>query len=139
MPKKILFLLLLAISSTGFAQSNVGELTQQGGKKLSKEELQQLHAGGVTYKGALTNGGTFTEQHKTDGSVSGSAQTPRGSSGLTGTWTINDEGRLCTVVTIVANGNKLDACRVIWKQGDKYFSSDGDAPATAVISRQFEK
>ena len=139
MSKKILFLMLLAMSSATFAQSSVGELTQQGGKKLSKEELQQLHAGGVTYKGALQSGGTFSEQHKTDGSVSGNAQTARGSSGLVGTWNINDEGRLCTVVTVLASGNKLDSCRFVWKQGDKYFSSDGDAPGTTLLSRQFEK
>ena len=134
---KIIFLMVL--SSVSFAQSNVGELMQQGGKKLSAEELKQLHAGGVTYKGSLASGGTFREQHKTDGSVSGNAQTLRGSSGLVGTWNINDEGRLCIIVTVLASGNKLDTCRFIWQQGDKYFSADGDAPETTLVSRQFEK
>ena len=115
MPKKMLVLMLLAVSSVGFAQSNVGELMQQGGKKLSTEELKLLHAGGVTYKGALASGSPFRQEHKPDGSVSGSLQTLRGTSGLVGTWSINAEGRLCAVVTVTFNGNKLDTCLFIWK------------------------
>ena len=121
-----------------FAQATVAELTTQGAKKLSKEELQKLHAGGVTQKGTTRNGADYTQQNKPDGSVSGNAQSTRGSAGLYGTWKIEDSGKLCLDLKTTSGGS-LQSCFFVWTLGDKYFSTLEDTAATDARPIQFIK
>ena len=130
---------LAIFAGAAFAQANVGELSQQGGKKMSKEELQQLHEGGVRFKGVILSGAQFSQKHAPDGSVSGSAQNFRGSTGIVGKWNISDTGQLCLDLRFVASGTTSDTCRFVWKIGDKYYAAENDEPATVVQVRQFEK
>lgn len=130
-------LALWLVAGSCWAQANVGELIKQGAQKLSKEDLQKLHEGGVTQSGALVNGTPYTEQHRPDGTISGRA----GSSGqfsLGGTWKIDDAGKLCLDV-VPQSGPRLTSCAFIWKAGDKYFVAPNDDPNTAVRERKYTK
>ena len=121
-----------------FAQATVAELTTQGAKKLSTDELQKLHAGGVTQKGTTRTGADYTQQNKPDGSVSGNAQSARGSAGLYGTWKIEDSGKLCLDLKTTSGGT-LQSCFFVWTLGDKYFSTVEDVAATEARPIQFIK
>src|SRR3954469_10258882 len=102
--RRLLVILALASSESCFAQANVGELTQQGGTKLSREDLVQLHGSGINYGGTLPSGAQFTQLNKQDGSASGNIVSSRGSSGLFGKWTIDETGKLCLDMTVAAGG-----------------------------------
>ena len=138
MMKKAVAALALVFCGVCVGQSTVGEVTQQGGKKLSKEDLQQLYAGGVTAKGTTRSGAHYVQQNKADGSVSGNGQTLRGSTGIYGGWKINDDGQECWDLKFTSGGS-LAGCWFLWKLGDKYFAASVDAPDTAVSIKQYEK
>lgn len=132
-----LALALTLVAGGCWAQANVGELLNQGGQKLSKEDLQKLHEGGVTQSGALGNGTPYSEQHKPDGTLSGRAG-PSGQYSLNGNWKIDDAGKLCLDITPTA-GPRLNSCSVIWKAGDKYFASLTEEPNAVVRERKYTK
>jgi hypothetical protein len=125
------------VSGSCFAQANVGDVMKLSAVKMSKEELQQLHSGGVTMKGTLGNGSPYSQQNKADGTIAGTAGN-NGQFTLTGTWKIDDSGKYCHDVA-ASGGLKFNNCSVIWKAGDRYFASADDAPASPVRERQFVK
>ncbi len=124
-------------SGSCFAQANVGDVIKIGGAKMSREALQQLHAGGVTMKGALANGTPYSQLNKADGTVGGTAGN-NGQFTLSGTWKIDDGGKYCHDVAS-SGGVKFNNCSFIWKTDNKYFGSVDDAAATVVRERQFVK
>jgi len=125
------------LSAGAMAQSNVGDVMKAGGKRMTKDELVQLHAGGVTMRGTLNNGTPYSQQNKPDGSVVGSAGN-NGQFTLSGTWRIDDEGLYCHKVE-ARNGPSFNVCSVIWKQADKYYASAKDSADEPVRERQFSK
>ena len=134
---KLFVALAFAVSGSCFAQSNVGEVMKIGGAKLTKEEMVQLHAGGVTVKGALANGTPYSQLNKVDGTIGGTA----GNSGqftLSGTWKIDDAGKFCQDVA-ASGGLRFNNCVFIWKAESRYFASADEAPGTAARERQFVK
>jgi hypothetical protein len=137
MPGRFLVALAFIVPGYCFAQSNVGDIMKLGATKMSKEELQQLHAGGVTMKGALGNGTPFSQTNKPDGSISGTAGNG-GQFTLSGTWKIDDGGKYCHDVA-ASGGLRFNNCNVIWKADNRYFASADDAATTAVRERQFVK
>jgi hypothetical protein len=135
----------LFISGGSFAQSTLEELSQKGGKKMTGEELQQLHAGGVTFKGVTRNGFEFQQLNKADGTVVGQQVTTRVRLEISGAWKIDDQGKLCMALKLNGTGRasnsstNIDYCTYIWKQGDKYYAVDGDTPQSTASPREFVK
>ena len=128
---------LWLVAGSCWAQSNVGDLLKMDAKKMTREEVVQLHEGGVGMRGTLANGTPYTEQHKPDGSISGAA----GGSGqysLSGTWRIDEAGKLCTQVA-ASGGLSFNNCVILWKAGDKYYASPNEGANAAVRERQFFK
>ena len=134
MPGRFLIALSFVLSGSCFAQANVGDVIKLGAVKMTKEELQQLHAGGVTMKGALRNGQPYSQQNKVDGTIAGFS----GPYSLSGTWKIDDSGKYCHDVS-GSGGLRFNLCSIIWKADGRYFASPDDAPATEVRERQFVK
>lgn len=139
MLKAYLAALALAVSGSCLAQANVGDVMKQGGAKMSKEELQQLHAGGVTMKGTLNNGTPYSQQNKADGTVGGVGGNNNEFT-LSGTWKIDDTGKYCHDIAS-SGGIKANSCNSVYKAGGKYFvtTTPTDTPETAVRERQFVK
>ena len=133
------YLVALAFVASGacHAQTNVGELAAAGGVRLTKDDLQQLHAGGVTMKGVISNGSPYSQLNKADGTIGGTAGN-NGQFTLSGTWRIDDAGKYCHDVA-ASGGLKFNGCVVMWKAGSRYFASADDAATTAVRERQFAK
>lgn len=133
---RIVFASALLVSGSCLAQSNVGDLIKQGGTKMTKEELQALHAGGVTMKGALQNGSPYSQLNKPDGTVAGTA----GKFALVGTWKIDDAGRYCHDVGATGRGGQnFSNCNFIYKAGAKYYAAPTEASDAAVREREFVK
>jgi len=134
--RKFAFIAALAASGSVFAQTTVEEAIKAGAVKMTKEELQALHAGGVTMNGALNNGTPYSQRNKADGSVEGNAAGGRFT--LSGTWLIDDSGRYCHDVK-ASGGLAFNSCSIIWKAGNKYFAAQNETPSTRVSERQFVK
>ena len=139
MLKAYLAALALAVSGPCLAQSNVGDVMKQGGTKMTKEELQQLHAGGVNMKGTLANGTPYSQVNKADGAVGGVGGNNNQFT-LSGNWKIDDTGKYCHDIAS-SGGIKANSCNFVYKAGSKYFvnTTATDAPETAVRERQFVK
>ena len=137
MLQKYLVALTFVVSGSCFAQANVGDVIKLGAMKMTKEELQQLHSGGVTMKGVLGNGTPYSQQNKPDGTVAGTGGN-NGQFTLTGTWKIDDSGKYCHDVA-ASGGLKINICSIIWKADGRYFASVDDAATTVVRERQFVK
>ena len=133
--RKFAFIAALAASGSVWAQATVEEATKAGAVKMTKEDLQALHAGGVTMSGSLTNGTAYSQQNKPYGTVSGTAG---GRFTLTGTWRIDDAGRYCHDVA-ASGGLAFNNCSVMWKLGDRYLFSSNETPSSTVRERKFTK
>jgi hypothetical protein len=124
------------------AQSNLGELLDMGGKKLSKEESVTALSG-ATLSGETRDGAVFQSDYKADGSYSGSfvsAQNKR--TGTTyGKWTVDDNSKVCVDGTIrLYETQPQKGCQFYFKNGDQYYISPSDSDRSAyVLKRAIKK
>lgn len=125
-------------ASACLAQSTVGALAVQGAKKLSEDEIRQLHGGGVTIKGTTRLGAPYSQLHRPDGSVSGTIRNAQGDDGIYGNWHVDAAGKQCIAVKFT-NGGALDACFYVWTLAGRYFSASADVPGTPVRPIQYVK
>ena len=146
------FVLLLWVP-VAVAQSNLGELLDAGATRLSAEEfkaelVQRILVGPTASGGSLevlyaVNGiiaGTGT------GSIGGPAGAGHPMAPISGEWTIDDKGRVCTSMRVVANigpggGITLPSrCQFWFKYAEQYFFSDSDSDRRArVLSRSVKQ
>jgi hypothetical protein len=126
------FLLLTFIWQGVLAQSNLGELLDQGGLRLAKEDL--THDILATSWVLATNGGEIT--YKADGTYSGFEGVYNGGKGIFGAWEIDAEGKLCFLLKSRARdpSNVPQAqCAYWFKLGDRYFASRNQSDRLAPI------
>lgn len=136
--KKLIAAVSCLIASACLAQSTVGALAQQGAKKPSEAEMRRLHGGGVALQGITRLGAPFKQQHRPDGSVSGSIRHAQGEDGIFGHWHIDDAGKQCIAVKYT-NGGELDACFYVWMLAGRYFSASADVPDAPVRTIEYVK
>lgn len=128
-------------ASAGLAQvsvDTVDALAAAGARKLSEDDIRQLHGGGVTVRGVTRLGAPYSQLHRPDGSVSGSIRNLNGEDGIHGHWHVDDAGKQCIAVKFT-NGGELDACFYVWTIGGRYFAASTDVPGTPVRSIQYVK
>ncbi|MCK6393529.1 hypothetical protein [Zoogloea sp.] len=130
---------LLLGSQPVLAQATLGELLEQGGKRLDKAEVQALLVG-ATLSGPTTMGGDVRLEVKADGSVSGNIRGVR-SYGVMGTWKLEDDARFCTDLNSVgARPTQLSSCNHYYRRGNDYFAADAaSTPDTQVRPRQVSR
>jgi hypothetical protein len=147
--KLSLRLALLLWAPLAVAQSNLGELLDAGAKRLSAEEfraelVQRILVGPTASGGSLEV--LYTVNGVIAGTGTGSIGGPAGASHpvapISGEWTIDDAGRVCTSMRIVANigpggGITLPSrCEFWFKYAEQYFFSVSDSDRRArVLSR----
>ena len=103
--KKTLFVVALVIANAAFAQQTAGDMSGKAAQKLSKNEVQQLLSGAQT-SGQNPSGLRYTMDYKGDGTLSGYlyGKNTRGNDkafGMSGNWTVNDDGQLCREYTVM--------------------------------------
>jgi len=144
-------LALLLYAPLAVAQSNLGELLDAGAKKLSADEFRQelvQHA----IAGPTMSGGSLEVVYTANGSVQGAGFAPQLvgtplASAVSGDWTIDSNGRICTGMWIGggpgagrAMGFSLPArCEFWFNLAEQYFLSVSDSDGHARVLRRTVK
>jgi hypothetical protein len=131
------------------AQSNLGELLDAGAKKLSAEEFKQEVVQRVIV-GLTPSGGSIEVMYASNGVIQGTgsytpvmiAQAP-----ITGEWTTDDNGRICTSMRVTGGGvpgftsgvSLPSRCQFWFKYAEQYFFSDSDSDRHARVLRRTVK
>ena len=125
--------------------SNLGELLDVGAKALSADEFRQQVIRQVLI-GSIPSVGTIELVYTTDGNLQGvSWPSPDAikfmeAAPLTGQWTIDQMGRVCTSIQVTRmqtpprpGVNLPPRCQFWFKQGGQYFLSDSDSERRAQV------
>ena len=135
-PLKIAAEIILSMG-TAHAQSNLGELLDQGGSKVTKDQWVALLP--ATVSGITTSGkAEFKLTFKPDGTFSGTSASLQGygSSGNYGTWKMDSNGEQCFDENFPGWNLKLNTCGFLYKLGNQYFRSNSDSDKTSPIFKR---
>jgi hypothetical protein len=124
--------------------SNLGELLDAGGTKLSAAEFKRdvLQR---TLVGFWSSGSGIEMMYAPNGSIQGSAQPlPQypWNSAVNGEWSIGQAEKICTALQIVGGTNRASvpsSCQSWFKLGDDYFVADSDSDRNAKVLRRSVK
>ena len=118
------------------AQSVLAELQDAGAKKVERAELMLLLAD-ASLSGTSFAGSEVQLNYRADGTFSGNAyRTLGGTTGLFGTWTVDETGKLCADITIAASNRKDTQCVFIFKVGEQYFAATSDSDRNAQVRKR---
>lgn len=142
--KLLLAIALMLAASLAVAQSNLGELLDAGGRKLSGQEFKQELVGrpiaGPTASGAnieviyIDNGRIIGAGFA---SVLGGATGGAATYAVEGSWTIDDSEKICTSIQL--GKVFLPRCQFWFKSGEQYYLSDSDSDRQARVLRRTVK
>lgn len=124
----------LAVAQQAWAQSNVGELLDKGGKQLSKEQILEKMKNGSRFSGSSQSGASLNLELKADKSLSGNVSSPRGTSGVFGTWDVEDSGRVCVNYVVQAINSRDQTCSFQYLLGSVRYSAKGTDRSESVSS-----
>ncbi len=125
-------------SASALAQTNLGELLDMGGKKLSKQEVLGSLSG-ATLSGETREGAVFETEYKADGTYAGSFVSPQNKrNGNTfGKWTVDDAGKVCIDGTArLYQVYPQKSCAFYFKQGNQYYASTSHSDRAAPVSKR---
>jgi hypothetical protein len=142
----LLMLVLFVCGPFAIAQSNLGELLDAGGKKMSREEFtDQLVQRMIV--GPTATGANLEVMYTAGGVVVGVGRAPRYvmPARISGEWTFDDSSRVCSSMSMGASDLTFTGvvlpprCQFWFKLGDKYFLADSDSDRSAkVLSRMLK-
>lgn len=120
--------LLATATPLAQAQSTVGELLDKGGSKLLKADYDALMPARVQYR--WPNGqGEGDLVMTADGKITGTEYhfSSRSDSPAVGTWTVAEDGKVCTPKEMKAWGRRTDLCWYTFRMGsDSFMSATSD-------------
>ena len=142
--KLLLGFALLLCASFAVAQSSLGELLDAGAKKLSAQEFRQEVVQRVIV-GPTAGGGNLEVMYANSGVIQG-----RGNyrdvaqmimAPISGEWTIDDHGRICTSMQMGGgSGGTVSGlvmlpprCQIWFKYKERYFLADSDSDRSARV------
>lgn len=119
-------LLGCATSTELDSQKTLGQVLQEGGKKLSATEVRKLLVGNTFVRNGRN--GQINVDVNPDGRITGYASSMLGSTGIAGTWKILDDGRMCAKYAFTdANIRGVDNCAFQFSGNGKYYLSESDS------------
>lgn len=123
----MLFALLVAFEFAPAARaeefSNLHALLDKGGTPVSAEALRNLLTGAIFGGQSLTNQSEFESHYTADGRSTGTWATGGGSGRIWGTWTIRDDGALCTASENDWNSGVTHLCTFWYQLGDNCYAA----------------
>lgn len=133
----------------GAAQSNLGELLDAGAKKLTVEEFKDEVVQRVIV-GPTATGGKLEVLYAQTGVIQGigtyTELTSQKLAPISGEWTTDNNGRVCTSMTIGSGAGPVTAvmlpprCQFWFKSAQQYFLSDSDSDrGTKVLRRTIKQ
>jgi hypothetical protein len=137
-------ILLASCVSPALAQTNVGQLLDSGAAKLSAADFKQEVVGRYLAgpgRGVFSASSSQEVVYLEGGAIRGSGASSvfGGMSGggqtftIEGTWTIDEQGRVCQS-TRAGNVVLAPRCQYWFKQSDKYYFADSDSDRSALIT-----
>jgi hypothetical protein len=148
MTRMVIGIVAAAFASLAHAQdaSTLGELLAKGGKRLTKDEVTKLYGDEISVSGIVGATGRRRAEntYKKDGTMFGRSTDLGGQNGygLTGTWTINNPGELCTQLRSAQSGADVTPnppCSFVYRLNDTHYSGRSDDPNSAVYPRTIKK
>jgi hypothetical protein len=140
--KLVLMLVVLLCAPLATAQSNLGELLDAGAKKLTVEEFKNEVAQRVIV-GPTATGGKLELLYAHTGVIQGLGTymdvTSQRLATISGEWTTDDNGRVCTSMTIGGGVTAMmlpPRCQFWFKYAEQYFLSDSDSDRKARVLRR---
>ena len=133
-----IFVFVGLTSASALAQTNLGELLDMGGKKLSKQEAVATLSG-ANSSGETPAGAVVQSDYKEDGTYAGSYTSPQNKrNGSTyGKWTVDDTGKVCIDGTLrLYEVQPQKGCVFYFKNGDQYYISTSDSNRAALVSKR---
>ena len=119
-----LAILLGGLAATAVhAQYKVSEIVARGGQVMTAEQIR-TEIVGRTVSGTTENGFQFDLVLDPAGKLQGMVYTPRGASGLTGTWALTSRNQVCTDFVFTINGTRARRCNWYWKAEGEYFATN---------------
>lgn len=115
-----------ALSNTASAQSTFGEFLDMGGTKVLKPEWQSILPASITRR---TQAGSDVHLvFLADGTLTGTIKIASGaSSPITGTWTMDDNGKRCINERFIVWSQTYSECSYMYRYKDKYYGSPTDS------------
>ena len=131
--------LVTATATATFAQqiSTVGDILNQGGRKLSKEEIQRLYMG-ATVSGHRWGMPEITFQNKLlpDGTVTGTAlRNGQVVASISGRWSITNNAQTCFDL----NNNTEHNCFYYYNLSNRYYAAQSEDKSAPAYERQFTR
>jgi hypothetical protein len=121
--KQALLVVAVSVPAAAHAQYKVSEIVAKGGQVMTAEQMR-AELIGRTIAGMTENGLQFELQLNREGKLQGVVYTPRGPSGIAGSWTINAKNQICSEFVFTASGNTAKRCNWYWKAGDEYYATN---------------
>jgi hypothetical protein len=124
------------------AQTNVGQVLDGGAEKLTAAEFKKQIVGRfITGPGMRADSGTIEVVYLDGGVIRGAgAASPLGGAlggggryDIEGTWTIDEQDRICQSIRI-GNVALAPKCQYWFKQAEKYYLADSDSDRSARVS-----
>ena len=112
MKKTLAVCLSLLLAQVVFAQNKPEEFINSKWEQLSKDQILELikrnkQADATFDISLITN---VSLKLKENGEISGYASNARGTTGMTGTWRVEEDGKLCLTTFIVRTSQKVEGC-----------------------------
>lgn len=127
----------LALASAAASAQTVGELLDKGGQKLDAAAARAL-VPGVVFTGTNAAGFTGRTEFKPDGTVAASGTRGSVSNSGSGTWAVDDSGKVCSKIQWNGGGTG-GACNFWFKQGEDYYTAQSDSRDQAAVKRDVKK
>ena len=142
-------LALLLFASLAMAQNNLGELLDAGATRLSPEAFKEEVVQRVIV-GRTGAGGDIEVMYAHTGVIQGIGSyqqlAPVHVVGVSGEWTLDDNGRVCTSMRVAGGGGTASGvmlparCQFWFKYNGQYFISDSDSDrSTRVLRRSLKQ
>ena len=132
-------LLVWSTSHFAHAQSNLGELLDQGAKKMPGAAVKAWLLSGTLTGSSLTNGFPVEVRYKEDGSFTGSVAAPRGPVGIWGKWTLQDDGKLCAEIAAATRPDVQRTCVYFFSIAERYYVSESESDRGAKVGARVVK
>lgn len=124
----------LMLAATGAVAQTVGDVLDKGGQRLDAAATRAIITGGVTLTGTNAAGFTGATVYKADGTVSASGSRGSVTNSGTGSWTVDDSGKVCSKISWNGGGTG-GGCHFWFKEGDTYYTAGSDERSQRAIVR----
>ncbi len=126
--------MIAAFSSQVAAQDMAyRDLAAKGVRALTGEEVKQVLGG--TKLVTDWGGNKLNLAFDAAGTVDGWVESPRGNSGIVGTWSVNDKHQYCWEIRVTATNTPGNGCRRLFRSGDAIYTAVSGQGQDAVMRK----